>query len=786
MTDRPQGWTAERLLELLPALWRVRDTAPTGGASAHAAGLAPGGGGALAGLLTVLADVADALELDLEELRDDWFIETCADWAVPYIGDLVSAAPMHDAGGLVDLRAWVADTVALRRRLGTLAAIEAVGRAVTGYPTVAVETRTLLGWHQHLAHVREARTAFISVSGPTTAIAGGTGGLDHVDGAFDSAPRFVDVRTIGGRARRGPAGTDGDGHHNLPTVALHAWQVATERLETVTLTPASDPSDGRYRVHPLGLEEPLRRFARPEVDVEHLAGEEDVPSVIRRRWLHEVLHARHVAAAGGEAPPEDAFASDPPFRVRWRAAPGAPLEEIPPERMVACHLDDPAAPLPTGWRRPPSSIDVAPAGGTATVNLPIRVGIDPANGRVAFPAGVAVDHVEMDLAEPSVAEIGAGAHARDDDLDSRLADRPVGWQAAVSVHDPTAHATLAAAVAAWHAQPDGTVGMITVLDSHRYVEDLTGAGRIRIGPNSRLLLVGAQWPVLPVPGGAPGETARRLGVVDASAVRPVLVGDLDVTGAVGTAEDLPGELVLHGLFVTGRVSVVATAGGDLGALEVAHSTVVDGVRVTSANDRLSLDLTRVIAGPVSVPVPVRTVTAVDSVVRAESGPSSPAVSAVEAPVTLERSTVTGRVRAEVLQASDCVLLGEVHATRRQVGCVRYSWVAPGSITPRRFRCQPDLAIEPLEEAGAGPAALASVVARLTPSFVSDEVGNPALGLLLAGTPDAVRRASSTAGEPGAHAHLHRPHREDNLRRALEEHLPLGLEAGLIDPGRHLP
>jgi len=773
-TAQPLGWTGERLLALLPANWRVRDAA------------APGGGGALAGLLAVLAEVADALELDLDELHDDWFIETCADWAVPYIGELVGASPMHDAGGLVDLRAWVADTIALRRRKGTLAAVEAVARAVTAYPTVAVETRRLLGWHQHLAHVRATRSAFVAISGERLAEAGGSGVLDHVDGAFDIAPRFVDVRSIRTQERRGPAGTDGAGHHNLPTVNLHAWEVATRRLEQVTLRPVADPPDGRYHVHPLALDLPLRRFARPEVDVEHLAGEEDLPSVLRRRWLHDVLNARRTAAAGGDPAPDDVFAQDPPLVVRWRAAPGAPLADIPPERIVACHLEDPSAPLPTGWRRPPATIDTTPAAGGAAVALPIDIGVDPATGRVAFPDGVAVDHVEIDLADAHVAVIGGGAPARDDDLAARLAGRSVVWQVAVSLHDPpgpTTFATLADAVAAWHAQPDGTVGMIVIVDSHRHPGGLTGAARMRVGPNSRLLVVGARWPALPVPGGLPGETARRLGVVDASRVRPVVVGDLDVAGVAGAPDDLPGELVLHGLWVDGLVRVVAAGGGDLGRLEVAHATVLGGVRVTSANARLELELTRAVSGPVEAASAVRSVTATDTVLHA---PGGSALGAPTSAVSLERVTALGRVRAEELFASDCLLVGAVTVARRQAGCVRHSWVAPGSTTPRRYRCQPDLSLGPLQETGAGAAVLAATVARLQPSFVSEVPGHPALGLLLAGTPDALRRASSSAGEPGAHAHLFRPQREDNLRRALDEHLPLGLEAGLVDPGRQLP
>lgn len=774
---RPQGWTGERLAALLPALWRIRDAAPTGGSSAETAGGAPGGGGALAGLLAVLAEVADTVDHDLETLRDDWTIETASDWAVAYIGDLLATTPMHDAGGLVDPRPWVAETLALRRRKGTLAAIEAAARVVTGHPTVAVETDRLLAWHQHLASVRADAVATVDLRDSDA--------LDHVDEAFDRAPRTVDVRSIGARARRGPAGTDGDGHHNLAAVTLHAWQVATRRLSMATLGPVADPPDGRYEVHPFGLDLALRRIARGEDDVEDLATELDVPSVLRRRMLHGLLAARRQAVADGDPAPADEFATDPPFVVRWRGAPGDPLVVVPPERVLSCDLSDPAAPLPTGWRRPPAAVDVVPRGGGSPIALPIDVAVDPALGRVAFPDATAVDHVELDHADGHVAALGGGAYARDDDVAETL-DRDLTWQVAVSVHEPPApgssFATLGDAIDAWHVQPDGTVGMITITDSHRYAGGLVGASRIRVGPGSRLLIVAAGWPELPVPGGLPGETARRVGLVDASGVRPVVVGDVDVTGATGGPDDVPGELVLHGLWVDGRVRVVAVGGGDLGGLALRHATVTGGVRVTSANDRLELDLVRAVAGPVTAGAPLRGVSVADSVVVA---PGTQAVDAEGSPVVLDRVTVLGEIRAETLDASDCLLTEPVGVARRQTGCVRYSWVTPGSTTPRRFRCQPDLALAPLEAAGADAATRDALVARLRPAFASEVVGDPSLGLLAAGTADALRCASSTAGEPGAHAQLHRSHREDNLRRALDEHLPLGLEAGLIDPGRHL-
>src|SRR5262249_22656726 len=75
---RPGGagmsFDTERLYELLPAFYRVRDAEQ---------------GEPLKALLSVIAEQVAVLEEDLAQLYDDQFIETCAEWVVPYIGDLV-------------------------------------------------------------------------------------------------------------------------------------------------------------------------------------------------------------------------------------------------------------------------------------------------------------------------------------------------------------------------------------------------------------------------------------------------------------------------------------------------------------------------------------------------------------------------------------------------------------------------------------------------------------------------------------------------------------------------
>src|SRR5262245_36885051 len=76
-------------------------------------------------LLAAVDEQQQLLASDIDQLWDDLFIESCADWAVPYIGALVGLPPDAE-------RLEVAYAVALRRRKGTPAALEDFAEVVTG------------------------------------------------------------------------------------------------------------------------------------------------------------------------------------------------------------------------------------------------------------------------------------------------------------------------------------------------------------------------------------------------------------------------------------------------------------------------------------------------------------------------------------------------------------------------------------------------------------------------------------------------------------------------------
>src|SRR4051812_23450761 len=103
------------LYDLLPALYRRRDEERDG---------------ALKALLETLDAQGGVVEADLRALYANWFIETCDDWVVPYIGDLVGDRPRTDPGGdperarLIHPRREVANVIRHRRRKGTAALLE--------------------------------------------------------------------------------------------------------------------------------------------------------------------------------------------------------------------------------------------------------------------------------------------------------------------------------------------------------------------------------------------------------------------------------------------------------------------------------------------------------------------------------------------------------------------------------------------------------------------------------------------------------------------------------------
>jgi len=116
----------------------------------------------------------------------------------------------------------------------------------------------------------------------------------------------------------------------------------------------------------------------------------------------------------------------------------------------------------------------------------------------------------------------------------------------------------------------------------------------------------------------------------------------------------------------------------------------------------------------------------------------------------------------------------VFVEKRQAGCVRFCYVAPGSRTPRRYHSQPDLALKNLDAAGQ-----AAVLARLVPAFTSLVFGQPGYAQLSPACAIEILTGAEDGSEMGAFDFLKQPQRQDNLSAGLKEFLRFGLEAGIF-------
>jgi hypothetical protein len=188
--------------------------------------------------------------------------------------------------------------------------------------------------------------------------------------------------------------------------------------------------------------------------------------------------------------------------------------------------------------------------------------------------------------------------------------------------------------------------------------------------------------------------------------------------------------------------------------------------------------------------PVR-LTLADSILDASSGEHAYDDRLAHSRLTVERSTILGNVRVYAIDlAENSIFQGKVRVAGRQVGCMRFCSLAmaPGSQTPRRYGCQPDLAERALRETDewkessneARDAAEQQERQRVRPRFSSVRYGgDPDYCQLSQSCADEIRRGADDESEMGVFHDLFWPLREANLRARLEEYTPADMEPAIF-------
>ena len=154
---------------------------------------------------------------------------------------------------------------------------------------------------------------------------------------------------------------------------------------------------------------------------------------------------------------------------------------------------------------------------------------------------------------------------------------------------------------------------------------------------------------------------------------------------------------------------------------------------------------------------------------------------------IERSTIFGAVHVrEFDMASESIFIGQAIVQKQQAGCTRFCYLAGRSRVPRRFRCQPDLALTTYAQTHGHASTsqmsdqtMKMVAGRVTPTFTSTRFGDPGFAQLGHACPDEIKKGAEDGSEMGVFQHLKQAQREANLLASLNDHLRVGFEAGLF-------
>lgn len=785
--DHFDRYYVEKLWALIPEHYREQD------------GLAEPRG-VLHGFIEVLAQQAATLRRSNDRLWDDQFIDLCADWAVPYIGELV-ATRMVSALNLRGRRVDVAKTIYYRRRAGTPRILEELIADITGWEGKVVEEFRRLGRARHGLDPQPQRYAGLL----TGTLPGGWADLRSAHGAeladspFDEFHHTPDVRRPHGR----------DGRYGIAKLGFHLYRLPSTRLDDIT--PRPGPLPRTFTFDPSGRDIPLfarrhRTDDRERFDWEEWisAKEWEVPAPIRCRLLN---HAEFVITEQVLARLNTLLTTAPisltaaqanvvlallrPFRnqripnearlfqisevlpATQRNALRNPLVWYP--LLVAALIDEcgKRGLLPTGvyaTNTAPTSTDED----TSDASVVVKTFRNDLNRFVPVPRELVVGG---DLeATPSVA--GVDKEWVVDPRRGRLR-----WVGADPVPQP---------IVCHHYGFSGPIGA----GGYDRAEFLTApVTRLISGGNAIQTTNAANPNFLPSGSQPPPPIVKDVAeITDSANYTPIddrdEITELEFRAAnrerpylrlthdwlLDTTPNTESELTIDGLWIGANPGFSIRLLGDYEVVTLRHLTLdpggIDAAGNPIPNVPLSirgnvekLVIENSIVGPIHVDGAgeLTTLEIRDSIVDGRNS-IAPAILVPAGIVLMRRTTVFGEVEVELLDASEALITGLTTVTNTQEGCFRFS-----AVLERRDP------LDPTSTHSRVPHPYESYfVDQFNATFTSTVFGQPGYAQLAESAPEFLRRGAENTSEIGAFSSLLNPILFDSLRAKVEEFAPFGL------------
>ena len=249
--DRYAEYYAAKLWQLMPAVYRSLDSDPA----------VPG---PLREIVNRVAVQAAVIRRSIDRLWEDQSIETCDDWIIPYIGDLVATqlvACLDPAGQRRD----VAKTIYYRRRKGTVGLLEELASDIASRDARIVEFFRRLGRTRHNFDPPIALPLSGAGNGPAPMV------VEGLIGVSTGTPMggYADLRNVYGASRTGSAfdeyfytadfrrGRQSAGLHNIPKVGAFIRWLKTYSVPASTPVKYTACANPVYTFDPTGREVPL-------------------------------------------------------------------------------------------------------------------------------------------------------------------------------------------------------------------------------------------------------------------------------------------------------------------------------------------------------------------------------------------------------------------------------------------------------------------------------------------------------------------------------------------------
>jgi hypothetical protein len=546
------------LYELLPSIYRIRDAKQ---------------GYKLRSLLEIISDQADIIKRDIDGLWDDFFIETCKDWVIPYIADLVANNPLNEVAAR--RRADVAKTIYYRRRKGTLSMLEELARDVTGWGAHVVPFFEQLGWTQNLNHLRYSITSepvlLEPIQDPFALDRVGSvnlrnrNALNLLNGPFDIISHTVDVRAI----------SRWEGWYNIRNIGFFLWRLRSYPMMGVKARKSSS-HENCFHFSPLG--NPMSLFNRPHLRLgdDGLCSEINMLGPIRPLAFYFNKNDYYVSQD------EDQLNKYPKSIAIYCGPDINSTQLITIDKVMCKDLSQ--------WSPPPQHMIAA---------------VDLRLGRIAFTSDYDPREVYVSYSYGFSAEMGSGPYERTSSLEKAEKydfEISVCKQVDASNNDAKCFAlTLEQALIEWK-ESGSESAVITIADSATYEE------KISIDMTK----------------------GKRLVIQSANQVRPHirLINDSGHPGILDVKGGLASKLVLNGLLIEGGVYLDE----NISEFVLKHCTLVPGLslnedgeptypgsaslKASDSNKNLAIEIDHCITGPFHLPEEMAGLSIKDSIVDA--------------------------------------------------------------------------------------------------------------------------------------------------------------------------